>query len=75
MDCFEIKALRERLGELKEEMLEMKSSVDTEERSFSDNEISIGQLQTKIQLSDDLDVTSSRYPLDIWGIKLDGFIY
>lgn len=40
MDCYETKALRERLGELKDEMLEMKSSVETEERSFSDEEFS-----------------------------------
>ncbi|MEZ5944837.1 MAG: hypothetical protein R3C18_25915 [Planctomycetaceae bacterium] len=38
MDCYDIKALRERLGELKEEMFTLKSAVETEDRSFSQDE-------------------------------------
>lgn len=38
MNCYDIKALRERMGELKDEMMVMKDAVETEERSFTDDE-------------------------------------
>lgn len=40
MDCYDIKALKERLGDIKEDMIALKDQIETEQRSFTDDEFS-----------------------------------